>query len=453
MREKVAQQGRLVPVPISHEHADELGVIDEILRAHPEVLDWVLEDVSSNPGARRTGRPGLSADLVLRACLVKQMHGFSYSELAFHLADSTSFRRFCGIGAMDGAPRCSALKTNVKRISAATLERINRVVLSYAEGLGVEDGHTVRFDTTVEETNIHHPTDSSLLADVCRVLGRTMKRIRKQLGIKGVNRALAARRRALAINNAKKATERKRLYVELLKYAEETLVEAGHVADALDRFKSKTQEELVLALGFATELRHYIPLAARVIDQTQRRVLKGESVPADEKIVSIFEVHSDIIVKDNRDTYYGHKISFASGRSGLVLDCVVNEGNPSDSTLACDLVDRQADIYGQVPTEVAFDGGFASQENLETLKEKGVEEVAFAKRRGIAIGDMTSTPWVYRRLRRFRAGIEGTISFLKRCLGLTRCTWRSFRSFCAYTWASVVTANLLVLTRHRLESG
>ncbi len=135
-----------------------------------------------------------------------------------------------------------------------------------------------------------------------------------------------------------------------------------------------------------------------------------------------------------------------------MLDVVVLEGNPADSTLASIMVERQERLYGRPPSQVAFDGGFASRANLEELKERGVSDVCFSKGRGLAVADMVKSTWVYRKLRDFRAGIEAGISFLKRCFGLTRCTWRSLKSFGAYVWASVVAANLLTLARYRLAA-
>ena len=139
-----------------------------------------------------------------------------------------------------------------------------------------------------------------------------------------------------------------------------------------------------------------------------------------------------------------------AGASGLVLDCKVLDGNPADSKLAVDMVQRQSAIYGRAPRQISMDGGFASKSNVAGIKELGVQDVAFSKRRGLAITDMVKSDWVYRRLKRFRAGIESNISFLKRCFGLDRCTWRSLRSFKAYTWASLVAHNLLLLARRQL---
>ncbi len=199
----------------------------------------------------------------------------------------------------------------------------------------------------------------------------------------------------------------------------------------------------------ATELEHYIDLAWKVVSQTERRILRGESVPACEKIVSIFEPHTDIIRKDRRDTHYGHKVTLSGGQSGMILDWVVEDGNPADTTLLIRMLDRLEAIYGSYPLQVAIDGGFASMENLRLAKQKpGVVDVSFAKKRGLAVEDMATSRRVYKTLRDFRAGIEGIISFLKRVFGLRRCTWRSLPSFAGSVGASIVSANLLILARH-----
>ncbi len=187
-----------------------------------------------------------------------------------------------------------------------------------------------------------------------------------------------------------------------------------------------------------------------MIDQTRRRVLEGEQVPASEKLVSLFEPHTDIIVKDRRDTLYGHKVFVTAGASGLILDCVVEAGNPADATMALPMLERQDALYGRPPRQAAMDGGFASKENLKDAKALGVEDMCFQKKRGLKVSEMTRSSWVYKRLRDFRAGIEGLISFLKRAFGLDRCTWRGAESFATYVQASVLAANLLTLARHLL---
>ena len=173
-------------------------------------------------------------------------------------------------------------------------------------------------------------------------------------------------------------------------------------------------------------------------------------MPAGQKIVSIFEPHVDVIVKDNRDTLYGHKAFISAGASGLVFDVVVPRGNPTDSSMAPMMVERHIDICGDPPKQAAFDGGFASRANLAQLKDLGVQDVAFSKGRGLDVLEMVKNSRVYRALRNFRAGIEGIILFLKRAFGLGRCDWRTLASFKAYVLGSVIAANLLTIAQASL---
>jgi IS5 family transposase len=201
----------------------------------------------------------------------------------------------------------------------------------------------------------------------------------------------------------------------------------------------------------ASNLQHFLALAEKVISQARRRVINEERVPSEEKVVSIFEEHTDIIRKDRRETRYGHKVCLTGGSSSMILDCVILDGNPADSTLAETMIDRQIELYERAPRQVAYDGAFSSKANLDAIKGKGVEDVAFAKAQGLTVTDMVKSSWVYQRLRRFRCGIEGVISFLKRAFGLDRCTWRTLPSFKSYVWASIITCNLLVMARHLIQ--
>jgi IS5 family transposase len=170
-------------------------------------------------------------------------------------------------------------------------------------------------------------------------------------------------------------------------------------------------------------------------------------VPASEKLVSLFEPHADIIVKGGRDVQYGHKLNLATGKSGLILDVVVEAGNPADAERFLPMLDRQIARCGSAPRQTAADGGYASRDNLKQAKARGVEDVAFHKKCGIAVAEMVKSAWVYRRLRNFRAGIEAGISCFKRAYGGARCTWRGLDHFKAYIWSAVVAHNLVLFAR------
>ena len=454
MRQARQKQLNLVSDWLAFDHAKELQAIAGLLDEHPTVAELVWQDLAPRGLLKDTGAEGLSAEQVLRALLIKQLNGFSYRELAFHLADSVTYRRFCQLG-WHQVPSKSVLAACIKAIPAATLERINRVLVGVAQTKKIEDGKQVRVDTTVVESNIHRPLDSNLLWDSVRVVTRLMGNAREILGaeVGFPNRMRRAKRRALGILNAGFKEKRKPLYRDLLAVTNETLESAEQVVVVIDRAVesgSMGLSDQAAVVGLRKELMHYLALARRVMTQTERRVFKDETVPSREKVVSIFEEHTDIIVKDRRETLYGHKICLTSGRSSLVIDCTVLQGNPADSTLAEQAIDRHIEIMGKPPRQAAYDGGFTSKANLVAIKAKGVEDVAFSKARTLQITDMVRSSWVYKKLRDFRAGIEGTISFLKRVFGLDRCTWRSLPSFNSYVWSSIVTFNLLVIARHEL---
>lgn len=455
MRKNLLDQLPLTPATIDHVHAAELAAMGDLLDQLPEAVALVHEDLSWR-GERRVdpakGRDGMAAEQVLRAGVLKQHTGTSYERLAFGLADSNTYRSFCRLGFDKKPPTKSALQKNVKRVKPETWESISRLLIKKAQQLGVEKGEKVRTDCMVVESNIHHPNDSSLLGDCVRVFTRLMKRANERFGLRFKSRRLRAKRRVLDISNAKSMKERTPLYRDLLKITQETVNEAEQVAAQLDRIECDTTMEVLAAQAIAAEIRHFLPLANQVISQTERRVFGGESVPATEKIVSIFEPHTSIITKSNRVTEYGHKVCLTTGASAIVTDVVVETGNPADATLAVKMIERQKALFGKVPKQASFDGGFATRSNLAAIKALGVKDAAFHKRRGIEVKEMTSSDRIYKKLRNFRAGIEGVISFLKRTFGLERCTWSGFASFRAYVHSSVLACNLLVIARHVLAA-
>jgi IS5 family transposase len=387
----------------------------------------------------------MTADQVVRAAIVKQMFSFTYKELAFHIIDSNSLRRFMRIGIADKGFKKSVLNKNVKALSPQTWEAINAQVVQYADDEKIEKGRQVRIDCTVVESNIHEPTDSSLLWDSVRVLTRLLHRAKQDFGLRlsFQDHTRRAKRRLLGIMNSRSKKDRKSKYTDLIKVSNKSIGYAQSAIEAIDEMASISNGLLALRL----DLNRYCQLAARVVDQTQRRVFLGENVPAADKVVSLFETHTDIIVKDRRDTFFGHKICLTGTASNLIVDCLIVDGNPADTSLTIDMLDRQKLLYGRYPLKVALDGGFASKDNLNEAKAKQIKDVCFAKKRGLKVEDMCRSQWVYERLRRFRAGIESGISWVKRCFGMTRCTWKGLRSFKSYVWASIVSANLLTLAR------
>ena len=447
MRKKSKKQMPLMPTKIDHPQAVELNTISRILEANSTICDLAMQDLSPKPAKRKTGAKGMTAEQVIRAAIIKQMFECSYQDLAFHLVDSVSLKRFCLIGIADKGFKKSVLGKNIKALSPQTWEAINRCIVQYAKDKGIEKGRQVRIDSTVVESNIHTPFDSTLLLDSVRVLTRLLiksKELFSRSGILFHDHSRRAKRRMLGIQYAKNKTQRQKKYLDLLKVTRKT---TGYAQKAVGILQHKPD---LAAADICTELKHYIDLALCVIDQTEKRVVHGQSVPASQKVVSIFEPHTDIIVKDGRDTFYGHKVCLTGGGSNLIIDCVITEGNPADTALTETMLKRQNEIYGRYPLKAALDGGFASKNNLDTAKGMKIKDVCFAKKRGLEVEDMCRSQWVYNRLRRFRAGIESGISWIKRCFGFARCTWKGLRSFKSYVWASIVSANLLTLARKQM---
>ena len=449
MREKHQKQMPLMESASDHPQAKELEVISNIIDDTPTICEYVLQDL--NRGAiikRRTGARGMSADQILRAAIVMRLFEFTYEQLAFHISDPRCLRRFCRIGIADKGFKKSALNANIKRLSYETWKMISRDLLAYAKNENIEKGRKARIDCTVVGSNIHKPLDSWQLFDCVRVLTRLVKKARNEFGVKVPfsDHQRRAKKRMTSIEYAKGEKQRLPRYKDLLKVTRKVIGYARNAQKLLEPITSTNFQ----AMGLLNQIEHYAALSEQVYDQTYRRIIQGEKVPADQKVVSIFEEHTDIIIKDRRDKHYGHKICLTGGASNLILDCVILEGNPADSTLVETMLDRQEQIFGRYPLKVALDGGFASKGNLASAKGRKIKDVCFAKKRGLKETDMCRSEYVYKNLRRFRAGIEAGISWLKRSFGLTRCTWKGFRSFKCYVLASVVAANLLTMARKKL---
>jgi IS5 family transposase len=444
MRQERTVQASIFDVFAGHEIGRELKAMSAWLDAQRALLGLVAADLGRE-GVKETGRRGLPAEAVLRCALLKQYRQLSYEELAFHLADSASFRAFARLP-WPWSPKKSVLQRTISAIRAETWEEINRTLLSGARREKLEDGSVVRLDSTVTAAPIHEPSDSSLLWDAVRVMVRLLKAAEAWLGGDGPlwrDHRRAAKKRWRAIEFTRGRPKRVPLYRQLIRITRATLAYLRQAAARLGR-----AVDPLVAL-WQRQVRHYQPLIEQIITQTERRVLAGEPVPAGDKLVSLFEPHADIIVKGSRDVDYGHKLNLTAGKSGLILDLVIEAGNPADSERLVPMLERHIAFWDAAPRQAAADGGFASRDNLAEAKARGVQDMAFHKKGGLRIDDMARSRWVYRRLRNFRAGIEAGISCLKRAYGLGRCTWRGLDHFKAYVWSSVVAYNLALLARLR----
>lgn len=435
MRLKVQQQLGIVFSEVTHRRGSELRTIDQLLtELGAEALDGVYADLVAGVENPSTGRPGLSADLILRALILKRLFAWSYEELEFRLRDSATARAFCRL-AWNAGPSKSSLHAAIKLVRPATLETINRLLVRRAMQLGVESAKTIATDSTAVSAEIRSPTDSGLLLDVITVGTRLLRQASAQASVAYVNHTRLARRHHLAAHHARRKNMRVPHYRRLIWAARRVV-------------KWCTSSVTELSPGpLQSQIDELIRVGRQVVSQARRRVLKEESVPAAEKVVSIHQPDVDIIVKDNRNTFFGHKLFASMGLSGMILDLAVPRGNPADAATTVECIERLVRVTGAVPDEVTMDGGFASRANLHTLREIGVRNVCFSKRRGLEVADMVDTPRTYRRLRNFRSRIEAAFSWLKRTYGLHVCNWRGIESFRAYAWSGALTYNLVVLAR------
>ena len=444
MRQERIIQASIFDVFAPHEIGRELRAMSQWLDRHRQLSSLVAADLRRD-GVKQTGRHGLPAEAVLRSGLLKQYRQLSYEELAFHLQDSASFRAFARLP-VGWCPKKSVLHKTISAVRAETWEQINRVLLASAKAAKIESGAVIRLDSTTSAALLHEPSDSGLLWDAVRVMARLLRRAAELCAGAAPawrDHRRLAKKRALAIQFSRSPVERVKLYRDLIAVTRRTLGYLQATAVQISAGGSLAAE------AWQAQVRHYQPLVERIIAQSERRVLHGEAVPAQEKLVSLFETHADIILKGSREPCYGHKLNLTSGRSGLILDLVIEAGNPADSERFLPMLDRHIAIYGGAPRQAAADGAYATRDNLAQAKARGVADVAFHKKRGLTIEDMVKSHWVYRRLRNFRAGIEAGISCLKRAYGLARSTWRGLEHFKAYVWSSVVAYNLALLARLR----
>ncbi len=446
MREKRTVQSSIFEHYAEHEIGRELKAMSDWLDQNIDLLDWVAADVKQR-NVEETGRKGLSIESVLRCAILKQYRQLSYEDLVFCLMDSTSCQTFARL-TMGWSPKKAALQSCISAISDVTWEQINQRLLQSAHKAKKERGEMLRIDSTVTDSLIHVPSDSTLLWDSVRVLVRLLKQAEELAeGITLIdyhNHQRVAKKRTRAICYTRGQDKKAVLYRDLIEVTRKNL---GYMEDACKKLLAVVPFKPTACELWQMQFDHYKPLILKVIDQAERRIFQGDKVPSTEKIVSIFEEHTDIIVKGSRDVQYGHKLNLSTGRSGLILDVVIEEGNPADSDRFLPMLDRHIENYGKAPRQMAADGGYASIENLREAKSLKVEDVVFHKKRGLKVEEMAKSPWVYRKLRNFRAGIEAGISCMKRAYGLGRCTWKGLAHFRAYVWSSVVAHNLTLFGR------
>lgn len=429
-----------------HEFGDRLKSLSSTLDDIPEILGLIESDLIDN-SLNNTGRCGLTVENIVRCMLLKQHLRVSYVQLAFYLCDSMSYRSFARLQ-HDQAPKKSSLQATIRRIRPETLKSVHQLLIKKWFDSGCISSEKFRVDSTVVKSDIAPPRDSQLLNDGIRVLSRLLTKSSKVSGIKirFTDKRKEAKSLAFRIFNAKKA-EKEVLYPDLLKITGLVLqqVERGLLKVELEgNNNAKTKK-------WIASVKHYRDLTLKVVDQTQRRVLQGESVPSTEKIVSLFEEHTDIIYKGFRDIQYGHKINLNSEQNGFITFLSIEKGNPADSTLFMPVLQSHQESFGVLPESIVCDGCYASQENISKGRELGVKQVVFSKRVGLSYHAMGVKKKTFIKLRNFRAGVEGNISELKRAFGAGKAKWKGLDGFKAYVWSSVLSYNLFRIARLQLE--
>lgn len=442
MRETRNAQTSIFDRYAEHEFGRQLKRLSVLLDNYPQFLDLVARDFDK-ANIVSTGACGLSIESILRCLVLKQITQLSYQKLSFHLSDSVSYRTFARLKVRQ-SPSKSALQATVRRVQPATLAQIHRLLLSDWLAQGQLSLDALRIDSTVVDSNIAPPLDSGLLEDGIRVLSRLMANSKVSTGVKirFVDQRKRSKSLAFRIFHAKKA-EKNRLYPDLIRCARVTL---RQTAKGIDKVRLHATDE-VHSRTWIKKVEHYRALLSRVIDQTERRVIHGEKVPASEKLVSLFEPHTDIIVKGLREVQYGHKVNLATEQRGFVIYVNIEDGNPADSSLYQPVLDACQADYEMTPGAVVADGGYASVDNVCQARQRGVKRAVFNKPVGLGLHDMGVKKKTFAALRDFRAGIEGNISELKRVFGLRRATWKGSDGFGAYVWSSVLSYNLMRWSR------
>ena len=392
-----------------------LQSISDFLDEHEEMIEAVRRDLERGLKNPETGRSGLAPQQVLRSLILMRVKNWNYRELRERITDGYTLRQFTDFYCQP-VPKHDAFNRAFNRLTPETLRTVNELVVQAAVNLGLEEGQRLRVDTTVVQTDIHHPTDSTLLWDVVRVVTRVVLRLRKavQKRVEGFpNRSRAARRRMQEIQRMtpKERHERQiEKYRELIGTTEEVVNSARTV---LQRTKKSRGKDLVadLAIGeLRKEIAHCCGLGDRVIDQARRRVLQGEQVPNAEKIYSIFETHTDLIKRGKVQTplEFGHKVFLAESAQGLITQYEVLEGNPGDDQQVEPSLQRHKESFGHAPELYGSDRGFFSETNLKSCKRNGVKVVCIPQRGGkkTAKRERYEKSPAFKEGQRFRAGIE-----------------------------------------------
>src|SRR5271169_4805227 len=434
-------------------HADAVLADEEIVAAVYEAL------AKRHPKSRCRGRRGAPADLVLRLLVLKHIRNWSYEVLEREVRANLVYRDFTHVGGAK-MPDAKTIGRWGVALGPEVLKQIHERMVKIAQHKGVTEGRRMRVDTTVVETNIHYPTDSSLLGDGVRVLTRTMKRIAKIAGKAGAklrDRSRSVKLRVLDIARAARSKAKqgqdklKRAYGQLLN-------STGRVAGQAKRFSQeiaagvKRAADVVQQLtleGLRDKLDAMVPLVRKVMKQTRARILRGDT-RSDGKLVSLFEPETEIIRKGKagKPTEFGKMVKLQEAENQIVTDYEVYDRRPNDADLLIAAVETHHARLGRIPRLVAADAAFYSAKNEAAAKAKGVKRVCIPNR-------STKSPerrreqkkrW-FRQGQKWRTGCEGRISVVKRRHGLNRCRYKGAAGMKRWVGLGVIADNLINIGR------
>jgi transposase, IS5 family len=429
-----------------------LQTLADFLDAHEELVLLVHADLVRGLKRPGTGRDGLGAARVLRAFVLQRVKDWDLRELRERIADGYTLRRFTTFDAQP-VPQHDAFHRAFTRLTPATVRALNDAVVQAAVALGLEDGAQLRVDTTVVETDIHFPTDCTLLWDAVRVVTRLVRQLGESVpaALTGfTDHTRRARRRMQEISRltpTQRVRQNRRKYRDLLRVTHGMVAMAGGAVATARATGPRDPRAAAHVTRLCGEIEHFCGLADRVIAQARRRVLASEQVPAHEKVLSIFEPHTDLIKRGKTATpvEFGHKVFLAESRHGLITEYRVITGNPTDEVQVSPSLTQHQALFGRAPALYAADRGFYAPDNLDALTAAGVRVAAVPQRGGAKTTERTTyekSP-AFKRGQRFRAGIEGRISVLRRGRGMRRCRLEGRDRFHIFVGAVVLANNLL----------
>jgi len=448
---------------LTREYYAKYEAISKILDANPGMMDLAHRDLRNALMTSNESRPArvrFTTEHALRLLIVQSLEGLSLRQAVVRVDDSPALRQFVRLG-MKPMMDFTTLGKLKNSLRPSTWKKINRQLAQQAVCEKQITGDRLRLDTTAVETNIHWPTDSTLLWDSYRVLARLIERAREvDAGVVGSGRLhpRRAKREALAITRAaakrgRKARSLKRPYERLIGRVEGILDWAARVAHGLAEGVSGQRYSAwghAQAERLVEELADFHALGQRVVDQARRRVLQGESVPNDEKLFSLFEPHTELLKrgKAGKDIEFGHMIQIQQVGEKFITNYEVFEKKPVEHTLLEPALAEHRALFGFAPSILTADKGY--YENMEALRalENEIEVVSIAKKgpRTQAETEREQDP-LFRHAQAFRAGVEGSISFLKRMLRLARCFNKSWEHYVATVGQTIFAHNLLVIAR------